>query len=161
MLLSSINSLDYALDVATNNRQNEITIDKKEYKNLNQDENIEEVQNSTAINFNDIPESPSKEENNNENLYIIPRRKKKKNCSIDMLFYYATNFLKFLGPLFCITILTFLVYTYISIIKNIFPYWYKNFISYENHKIFYFIYKYLIFLELFLTLINDILVNFF
>ena len=157
MLLSSINSLDYALDVATNNKQNEINIDKKEYTNLNQDENIEEVQNSTAINFNDITESPSKDENNNENEYIIPRRKKKKCCSVDMIFDYSTKFLKFLGPLFCITILTFLVYTYISIIKNIFPYWYKNFISYENHKIFYFVYKYLIFFELFLTLFNDIL----
>ena len=156
MLLSSINSLDYALDVATNNKKNEIAIDKKEYQNLNQNENIEEVQNSTAINFNETSESSPIEVNRNENFDITPRKKRKKCLSIDMIFYYVTKFLKFLGPLFCITILTFLIYTYISVIKNIFPYWYKNFISYENHKIFYNVIKYLIFFEFFLTLFNDV-----
>ena len=33
MLLSSVNSIDYALDVVTNNKQNEIDIDKNTYKN--------------------------------------------------------------------------------------------------------------------------------
>ena len=157
MLLSSVNSLDYALDIITNNKQNEIEIDKNTYKNLNQDENIEEINNSTAINFNEITEISSSEENNNNDINITSKKKREKKFDIDIIFVYVSKFLKFLGPSFCITILTFLIYTYISVIKNIFPYWYKNFISYENHKILYNIYKYLIFFELLLTVFNHIL----
>ena len=157
MLLSSVNSLDYALDIITNNKQNEIEIDKNTYKNLNQDENIEEINNSTAINFNEITEISSSEENNNNDINITSKKKREKKFDIDIIFVYVSKFLKFLGPLFCITILTFLIYTYISVIKNIFPYWYKNFLSYEKHNIFYNIIKVLIFFELFLTLFNHIL----
>ena len=160
MLLSSINTFNYALDVVTNNEQTELVMDKNTYKNLNQDENKEEViNNSTAINFNDITESTSVEENNNDNDNInnTSKKKKEKKFDIDYIFVYVSKFLKFLGPLFCITIFTFLIYTYISVIKNIFPYWYKNFISYENHKMFYNIYKYIIFFELLSTLFNHVL----
>ena len=160
MLLSSINTFNYALDVVTNNEQTELVMDKNTYKNLNQDENKEEeINNSTAINFNDITESTSVEENNNDNDNInnTSNKKKEKKFDIDYIFVYVSKFLKFLGPLFCITIFTFLIYTYISVIKNIFPYWYKNFISYENHKIFYNIYKYIIFFELLSTLFNHVL----
>ena len=160
MLLGSVNPLDYALNIATNNKQNELDIDKSSYKNLNQEDNIEEVQKSTAIHFNDLPEitqSENNNNNNNEDMYIPPRRKRKKIMSIDNIFSIVTHFLKLIGPLFCVTILTFLIYTYISILKNVFPYWYKNFFSYENHKIFYNIFKYLISFELFLTLFNFIL----
>ena len=152
MLLSSINSLDYALDVVNNNKKNESEIQNNSYKNLNQDENIEEVPNSTAINFN---ENDIKNVTNvNEEEYIIPRRKKEKACSINYLFRNLTNFFKFISPLFCLSIYTFLIYTYISIMKNIFPYWYKNYISYENHKIFYALLIFILSLEIFLTLIN-------
>ena len=160
MLLSSINTFNYALDVVTNNEQTELVMDKNTYKNLNQDENKEEeINNSTAINFNDITESTSVEENNNDNDNInnTSKKKKEKKFDIDYIFVYVSKFLKFLGPLFCITIFTFLIYTYISVIKNIFPYWYKNFISYENHKMFYNIYKYIIFFELLSTLFNHVL----
>ena len=158
MLLSSINTFNYALDVVTNNEQTELAMDKNTYKNLNQDENKEEeINNSTAINFNDITESSSIEENNNDNIDNTSKKKKEKKFDIDYIFVYVSKFLKFLGPLFCITIFTFLIYTYISVIKNIFPYWYKNFISYENHKIFYNIYKYIIFFELLSTLFNHVL----
>ena len=160
MLLSSINTFNYALDVVTNNEQTELVMDKNTYKNLNQDENKEEeINNSTAINFNDISESTSVEENNNDNDNInnTSKKKKEKKFDIDYIFVYVSKFLKFLGPLFCITIFTFLIYTYISVIKNIFPYWYKNFISYENHKMFYNIYKYIIFFELLSTLFNHVL----
>ena len=160
MLLSSINTFNYALDIVTNNEQTELVMDKNTYKNLNQDENKEEeINNSTAINFNDITESTSVEENNNDNDNInnTSKKKKEKKFDIDYIFVYVSKFLKFLGPLFCITIFTFLIYTYISVIKNIFPYWYKNFISYENHKIFYNIYKYIIFFELLSTLFNHVL----
>ena len=160
MLLSSINTFNYALDVVTNNEQTELVMDKNTYKNLNQDENKEEeINNSTAINFNDITESTSIEENNNDNDNInnTSKKKKEKKFDIDYIFVYVSKFLKFLGPLFCITIFTFLIYTYISVIKNIFPYWYKNFISYENHKMFYNIYKYMIFFELLSTLFNHVL----
>ena len=158
MLLSSINTFNYALDVVTNNEQTELVMDKNTYKNLNQDENKEEeINNSTAINFNDITESTSVEENNNDNINNTSKKKKEKKFDIDYIFVYVSKFLKFLGPLFCITIFTFLIYTYISVIKNIFPYWYKNFISYENHKIFYNIYKYIIFFELLSTLFNHVL----
>ena len=157
MLLSSINTFNYALDVVTNNEQTELVMDKNTYKNLNQDENKEEeINNSTAINFNDITESTSVEENN-DNIDNTSKKKKEKKFDIDYIFVYVSKFLKFLGPLFCITIFTFLIYTYISVIKNIFPYWYKNFISYENHKIFYNIYKYIIFFELLFTLFNHVL----
>ena len=158
MLLSSINTFNYTLDVVTNNEQTELVMDKNTYKNLNQDENKEEeINNSTAINFNDITESTSIEENNNDNIDNTSKKKKEKKFDIDYIFVYVSKFLKFLGPLFCITILTFLIYTYISVIKNIFPYWYKNFISYENHKMFYNIYKYIIFFELLSTLFNHVL----
>ena len=160
MLLSSINTFNYALDVVTNNEQTELVMDKNTYKNLNQDENKEEeINNSTAINFNDITESTSIEENNNDNNNIdnTSKKKREKKFDIDYIFVYVSKFLKFLGPLFCITIFTFLIYTYISVIKNIFPYWYKNFISYENHKMFYNIYKYIIFFELLSTLFNHVL----
>ena len=158
MLLSSINTFNYALDVVTNNEQTELVMDKNTYKNLNQDENKEEeINNSTAINFNDITESTSVEENNNDNINNTSKKKKEKKFDIDYIFVYVSKFLKFLGPLFCITIFTFLIYTYISVIKNIFPYWYKNFISYENHKMFYNIYKYIIFFELLSTLFNHVL----
>ena len=157
MLLSSINTFNYALDVVTNNEQTELVMDKNTYKNLNQDENKEEeINNSTAINFNDITESTSVEENN-DNIDNTSKKKKEKKFDIDYIFVYVSKFLKFLGPLFCITIFTFLIYTYISVIKNIFPYWYKNFISYENHKMFYNIYKYIIFFELLFTLFNHVL----
>ena len=158
MLLSSINTFNYALDVVTNNEQTELVMDKNTYKNLNQDENKEEeINNSTAINFNDITESTSVEENNNDNIDNTSKKKRGKKFDIDYIFVYVSKFLKFLGPLFCITIFTFLIYTYISVIKNIFPYWYKNFISYENHKMFYNIYKYIIFFELLSTLFNHVL----
>ena len=78
MLLSSVNSLDYALDIITNNKQNEIEIDKNTYKNLNQDENIEEINNSTAINFNEITEISSSEENNNNDINITSKKKREK-----------------------------------------------------------------------------------
>ena len=68
MLLSSINSIDYALDVATNNKQNEIDLDKSSYKNLNQDENFELVTNSNAINFNNDSLQNSKAILNPENF---------------------------------------------------------------------------------------------
>ena len=151
MLLSSINSLDYALDVVNNNKKNELNLDSNAYQNLNQDENIEEVINSNALNLN---ETESNNNNINKEEYIIPRRRNKKGFSINCLFSYLTNFFKLIGPLFCLTIFTFLIYTYISIMKNIFPYWYKNYISYEKHQIFYFIFKFIISLELFLTLFN-------
>ena len=152
MLLSSVNSFDYALDIMNNNKQNEVEIDKNTYKNLNTDENIEEVSNSTAINFDNQELSNSTD--NNENINISRRRKKDK--LFDNIFDFSNKLLKFLSPLFVITILTFLIYTYLSILKNVFPFWYKNFMSYENHKIFYNTIKYLIFFELFLTLFNHI-----
>ena len=76
MLMSSVNTFDYALDVVNNNKQNEIDIDKNTYKNLTQDETIEEVANSTALNFNnqDISNNPNDIENINE----VPRKKKLK-----------------------------------------------------------------------------------
>ena len=152
MLLSSVNSFDYALDIMNNNKQNEVEIDKNTYKNLNTDENIEEVNNSTALNFDNQELSNSTD--NNENINIS--KKKKKAKLFDNIFDFSNKLLKFLSPLFVVTVLTFLIYTYLSILKNVFPFWYKNFMSYENHKIFYNTIKYLIFFELFLTLFNHI-----
>ena len=155
MLLGSVNTFDYALDVVNNNKQNEIDIDKNTYKNLTQDETIEKVANSTALNFNnqDISNNPDDIENINE----VPRKKKAKVIDINNIFAFVVKILKWLSPLFVITIITFLLYTYLTVIKNIFPYWYKNFLSYEKHNIFYNIIKVLIFFELFLTLFNHIL----
>ena len=155
MLLSSVNTFDYALDVVNNNKQNEIDIDKNTYKNLTQDETIEEVANSTALNFNnqDISNNPDDIKNINE----VSRKKKAKVIDINNIFAFVVKILKWLSPLFVITIITFLLYTYLTVIKNIFPYWYKNFISYENHKMFYNICKYIIFFELLSTLFNHVL----
>ena len=101
MLLSSINTFNYALDVVTNNEQTELVMDKNTYKNLNQDENKEEeINNSTAINFNDITESTSIEENNNDNIDGTSKKKKEKKFDIDYIFVYVSKFLKFLGPYF-------------------------------------------------------------
>ena len=174
MLLNSVNPIDYVLDIAYNKKENENENenDNKEhsYKNLKQDEEEEEMlNNSNAINFNESErESPTltnsdnyinKEKNTEEhNQFFEPRTKSKLfNYIVDKLFLNLTKFLQLIGPLFCISIVTFLVYTYISIIKNIFPYWYTNFLPYEENKIFYFIYKSLISLAIFLSLFNYIL----
>ena len=176
MLLNSVNPIDYVLDIAYNNKQNEndndIDNDKdnNSYKNLKQDEEeMENLNDSNAINFNESEkESPtltindnSKKSNKNDsnteehNQFFEPRTKSKLfNCIIDKLFLNLTKFLKLIGPLFCLTIVTFLIYTYISIIKNIFPYWYKYFMSYENHKIFYFFYKSILSISIFLSIFN-------
>ena len=81
MLLSSVNSIDYALDVVTNNKQNEIDIDKNTYKNLNQDDNIEEVINSTALTFNNQEES-NNIDNTSQNINNSRRKKKIKNIRL-------------------------------------------------------------------------------
>ena len=172
MLLNSVNPIDYVLDIVNNNneKQNENDNEKDEntYKNLKQEEEDETVNDSNAINFNESEkDSPFFDSNNynnrisnNEehNQLFEPRTKSKLfNYIVDKLFLYLTKFLKLLGPLFCLTIITFLLYTYISILKNIFPYWYKYFFPYENHKIFYNLYKFLISVEIFLTIFNNLL----
>ena len=176
MLLNSVNPIDYVLDIAYNNKEKENDseidneVDKNTYKNLKQEEDMEEnISDSNALNFN---ESEKEEKNNNtynnykkndskteeHNQFFQPKTKSKLfNYCIDKLFLNLTKFLKLIGPLFCITIITFLFYTYFSIIKNIFPYWQKNFLLYKNHQIFYEIYKTLVTIELFLTVINNIL----
>ena len=175
MLLNSVNPIDYVLDIYNNKQKpddeteddDNIENDKNSYKNLTQEEDYESVNNSNAINFNES-ESTSiptnnyirrTNSNNQEHNQIYQPRTQYKLCNylIDKLFLNLTKFLQFIGPLFCITIITFLLYTYFSILKNIFPYWYQNFLSYENHKIFYITHKFLISLELFLTLFNNIL----
>ena len=173
MLLNSVNPIDYVLDIYNNrhqdldnNNENDNENDRNSYKNLTQEEDEESLNNSNAINFNEIE---STEQTNNyirrnnsnkeeHNQFFQPRTKYKLfNYLIDKLFLNLTKFLKFIGPLFCITIISFLLYTYISILKNIFPYWYNNILSYENHKILYIIYKCLISFALFSSLFNFIL----
>ena len=85
MLLSSVNSIDYALDVVTNNKQNEIDIDKNTYKNLNQDDNIEEVINSTALTFNNQEES----HNINNTSQNINNSRRKKNQKYSTLIIFS------------------------------------------------------------------------
>jgi len=170
MLLNSVNPIDYVLDITHNNKQKEgEESDKNSYKNLKQEEEDEEegiIENSNALNFNESEKDSLNNHNNNytnkkkeeQNQFLEPRTKSKKmnNC-IDIFFVNLTKFLKLIGPLFCITIITFLIYTYFSTLKNIFPFWYKYFISYENHKFFYFFYKFLISFEFFLTIFNNLL----
>ena len=182
MLLNSVNPIDYVLDIAYNKKnKNDIDNDKSTYKNLKQEEEEEILNDSNAINFNESERESSHSINvsndddddddgnyinhntlhsNTEehNQFYQPRTKSKLfNCMIDKLFLNLTKFLKLIGPLFCITIITFIIYTYFSVLKNIFPYWYKNFLSYEDHKIFYNIFKFLMGIELFLTIFNNIL----
>ena len=172
MLLNSVNPIDYVLDIAYNKKgkekENEKNNRENSYKNLKQDEEEEEMlNNSNAINFNESErESPtlinSEDYNNNNteehNQFYEPRTKSKIfNYIVDKLFLNLTRFLQLIGPLFCISIVTFLIYTYISIIKNIFPYWYQNYLPYEENKIFYFIYKCLISLAIFFSLFNYLL----
>ena len=174
MLLNSVNPIDFVLDINYKNREkeneNDNDIDKNSYKNLKQEEEEEEINNdSNAINFNESDRESSnipnykyinnkKSKSEEHNQFFEPRtRSKLFNYLVDKLFLNLTRFLKLIGPLFCIAIITFLIYTYFSIMKNIFPYWYKNFLSYENHKIFYIVYKFLISVALFLTVFNNIL----
>ena len=76
--------------------------------------------------------------------------------TIDFSFKYMNKILKFTGPLFSIIINTFFIYTYMSIIKNIFPFWYQYYFTYESNQIFYNIYKSIITIELFYCLFNNI-----
>jgi palmitoyltransferase len=76
---------------------------------------------------------------------------------VELTFKCTNKLLKFIGPLFVIVIITFLIYTYLSIIKNIFPFWYLYFYPYESNKIFYISYKSLLTIELFLALLNNFL----
>jgi palmitoyltransferase len=179
MLLNSVNPIDYVLDIAYNKKnENDTDIDKNTYKNLKQEEEEEEIiKDSNAINFTEKVREPSHSINTNDdedddyiihnaqnetteehNQFYQPRTKSKLfNCIIDKLFLNLTKFLQLIGPLFCITIVTFIIYTYFSVLKNVFPYWYQNFLSYEDHKIFYIIFKTLMGIELFFTIFNNIL----
>ena len=76
---------------------------------------------------------------------------------IEFLFNYMNKFFKFIGPLFSIIINTFLIYTYFSLLKNVFPYWYVYYYPYESRKIFYNLYKSIMTIELCYTLFNNIL----
>ena len=168
MLLNSVNPIDYVLDIAygKKEKENENETDQNTYKNLNQEEEDETINNSNTLKFNDSEkDSPlfnvyNKRNSNidEHNQFFEPRTKSKLfNYIIDKIFLYSTRFLKLIGPLFCLSIITFLLYTYFSILKNIFPFWYKNFFPYENHKIFYNLYKFLLSIELFLTIFNNLL----
>ena len=79
------------------------------------------------------------------------------NNLVEILFKYMNEFFKLIGPLFSIIINTFIIYTYFSILKNVFPFWYINYYPYESKKIFYIIYKSLITIELCYTIFNNIL----
>ena len=76
---------------------------------------------------------------------------------IDFLFKCTNNFFKLIGPLFSIIIINFFIYTYISIIKNIFPFWYEYYYSFESKTLVYIIYKSIITIELLYCLFNNIL----
>ena len=76
---------------------------------------------------------------------------------VEFIFKCTNKTFKFIGPLFAIVIITFLIYTYLSILKNIFPFWYMNFYPYESNKVFYILYKSILTIELFLALLNNIL----
>ena len=164
MLLNSVNPIDFVLDITSKKRENDEDNDKNTYKNLNQEDQEENLTDSNIINFNES-ERDSNYINNNTNkrqefnqLYEPNRRKSKLlNCLIDKVFLNLTKFLKMIGPLFSITIITFLGYTYFSILKHIFPYWYKNFFPYKEHKIFYNVLKISLSIELILTIFNNIL----
>ena len=79
------------------------------------------------------------------------------NNIIEIIYKLINKFLNFFGPIFALVINSFLIYTYFSVLKNVFPYWYIYYYSYESKKVFYFIYKLLISLELFYSLFNNIL----
>ena len=74
-----------------------------------------------------------------------------------MLYKILNKFSNFVGPIFAILLNSFLIYTYFSVLKNVFPYWYTYYYPYESKKVFYIIYKLLISLELFYSLFNNIL----
>ena len=170
MLINSTNQIDYVLGENNEKKETNKNYNNNRYKNLKH----EEGDSSNAINFNEYENEEdldlstnnikSSEYNDNNrikeehNQFFEPKTKSKLlNYLIDKLFLNISKILKFIGPLFCLFIINFFFYTYFSILKNIFPFWYNYFFSYENHKFFYILYKLLISLELFLTLSNDIL----
>ena len=130
MLLNSVNPIDYVLDIVNGNKekQNENDNDKDQnsYKNLKQEEEDETINDSNAIKFNELEkDSPFYDSNNFNNRYTNieehnqiyhPRTKSKLfNYIVDKLFLCLPKFLKLIGPLFCLTIIIFLLYTYFSI----------------------------------------------
>ena len=170
MLINSVNQIDYVLGENNEKKGTNKNYNNNRYKNLKN----EEGDSSNVINFNeyenekdlDLTRNNIKNSDYNDNnrikeehnQFFEPKTKSKLlNYLIDKLFLNISKILKFIGPLFCLFNLNFLFYTYFSILKNIFPFWYNNFYSYENHKFFYILYKLLISLELFLTISNYIL----
>ena len=171
MLLNSVNPIDFVLDISYDNNEKKFNGDKDKniYKNLKQNEEEEEnINNSNAINFNEYERDSHQLKNNNynntkisifneHNQFLPNITSKIFNFIIDKLFLNLTKFLKLIGPLFCIAIITFLAYTYFSTLNFIFPIWNKNILSNKKYKIFYNFYKIIISTEFFLVIFNYIL----
>ena len=173
MLLNSVNPIDYVLDISYDKNGEEFNRDNdiNSYKNLKQNEEEENINKSNAINFNESEkDSPSLNNNNysNDNIIIsnynreiqliLPEFASKIfNFIIDKLFLNLTKFLRLLGPLLCLAIITFLMHTYLTTINYIFPFWYKNILSNKKYKIFYHFYIIILSTEFFLVIFNYLL----
>ena len=76
---------------------------------------------------------------------------------IEIIYRCTNTILILIGPLFSIVVNSFILYTYLSILKNVFPFWYENYYPYEKKKYFYMICKLFITIELIYSLFNNIL----
>ena len=76
---------------------------------------------------------------------------------IEKIYNSINKFLVLIGLLFPTLINSFILYTYLSFLKNVFPFWYENFYPYESKKYFYKIYELFITIELCYSLFNNIL----
>ena len=180
MLIGAVNPLGLAMDTQLNDMHLEeypdtpleVSNDINNYNNLKQDDDDEEtlISNNNGYTIN-IPNNNDKENQSLRRKKIIREassiNNNKKKCNftakelclylIEKSFNKLTDLLHLIGPIFCITIITFLLYTYISGIKNILPYWQKYYYKYEPNKKKYIFIKTIISIELFYTLFNFIL----
>lgn len=116
MLLSAINPIDFITSI---NNENNV-----EMKEINVNDKSVNKNNKVQINEN--------ERNNDETETSGLTQKNTKNDItkfekyVDSLFKFFTSCLHILGPLFIISLTCFIVFTYISMIKTLIPYWGKK-----------------------------------
>ena len=181
MLNSAVNSLGIEMETQLNDIHSEefpetlleVSNDINNYNNLKQnddEENLTSNNNDHSINIQtnkDKEHQSLRLKNNNQETNLIINKYKKFYFIAKELFLYLiekifnklTSLFRFIGPVFSITIITFLLYTYISGIKNIFPYWQRYYYKYETNKKKYIFIKIIIFIELCYTLFNFILAS--
>ena len=106
MLLSAINPIDF---ITSLNKEN-----KKDKSKKTDSKDIDPTDNSSET--TELTKTKIKKE-----------RLTKFERSVDTLFRFFTNCLQVIGPLFAISLICFILFTYISTLKCIIPFWRRKF----------------------------------